>query len=58
MLRPGETVTAHAIRLIREEERERCARLIELIGADWKESGASQKWFAAEYLVRQLRELE
>lgn len=26
MIRPGETVTAHAIRLIREEERELCAQ--------------------------------
>jgi hypothetical protein len=38
-------------------ERERCARLIELIAADWREAGADQKVWASEYLARQIREL-
>lgn len=39
------------------DERERCARLIELIAADWREAGAMQKVWAAEYLARQIRDL-
>lgn len=39
-------------------ERERCARLIELIAADWKEIGVMQKVYAAEYLAKQIRELD
>lgn len=38
-------------------ERERCARLIELIAADWREAGAMQKVWASEYLARQIRDL-
>ncbi len=38
-------------------ERERCAKHIELIAADWREAGADQKVWASEYLARQIREL-
>lgn len=38
-------------------ERERCARHIDLIAADWREVGADQKVWASEYLARQIREL-
>jgi hypothetical protein len=38
-------------------ERERCAKLIELIAADWREAGADQKVWASEYLAKQIREL-
>lgn len=38
-------------------ERERCAKLIDLIAADWREAGADQKVWASEYLAKQIREL-
>lgn len=38
-------------------ERERCARHIELIAADWRASGADQKVWASEYLAQQIRDL-
>lgn len=46
-----------AIEAIRSEERERCARHIELIAADWREAGEDRKVWASEYLARQIREL-
>lgn len=39
-------------------ERERCAKLIELIAADWRAAGADQKVWASEYLAKQIRELQ
>lgn len=38
-------------------ERERCARLIDLIAADWRAVGADQKVWASEYLAQQIRDL-
>lgn len=38
-------------------ERERCARHIELIAADWREAGDDLKVWASEYLAKQIREL-
>lgn len=46
------------VEALKKEERERCARHIELIAADWRESGADQKVWASEYLARQIRELD
>jgi hypothetical protein len=37
-------------------DRERCAKLIELIAADWREAGADHRVWACEYLARQIRE--
>lgn len=59
--KPVETPTGRTIRMVMEEatarERERCARLIDLIAADWREAGADQKVWASEYLARQIRDL-
>lgn len=43
---------------IRDRTIDECARLIELIGYDWRDSGMQQKQYAAEYLAEQLRALK
>lgn len=49
--------TEHMMKVAVAAERERCARLIDLIAADWRAAGADQKVWASEYLARQIRDL-
>ena len=46
------------LRAARAEERERCARLIDLIGADWSAAEDRVKVYAAQYLAQEIRELK
>ncbi len=50
--------TPAQVAAIKQAERRRCAKLVRLIGADWHDSDQRQKWYAADYLAKQLEDLK